>query len=82
MASQLSIGSVVRFTNPEDGQPDVGMLLAWEGGDLKIQNRDGVVYVAPSAVKTGGKSRKNRSSRRSSSRKSRRTNRVGARKTR
>lgn len=73
------IGQVIRFKNPEEGKPNVGKLLGIEGGDLKIQNRDGIVYVYPSDVISGGKrnSRKNRRNNRKShrnNRKSRRNN--------
>jgi hypothetical protein len=67
MASQIPIGGVVRFTNPNDGSPDVGKLLGFEGGDLKVMTRDGIIYVYPEDVLTGGrrKSRKFRKSRKS-----------------
>lgn len=71
------IGQVIRFKNPEDGKPNVGAFLGIVGGDLKIQNRDGIVYVYPSDVISGGKrnSRKNRRN----NRKSRRNNRKSRR---
>jgi len=67
----FQIGQVIRFKNPEDGRPNVGQLLGIAGGDLKIQNRDGIVYVYPSDVISGGKrkSRKNRRNNRKASRK-------------
>jgi len=69
-------GQVIRFKNPEDGKPNVGKLLGIMGGDLKIQNRDGIVYVDPSDVMSGGKkSRKNRRNNRKSRKASRRNKR-------
>jgi hypothetical protein len=76
----LKPGQVVRFKNPEDGMPDVGEFLGVVGGDLKIRNRDGIVYVPPSYVLRNNskdqKSRKNRRKNRKASRKaSRRSSR-------
>jgi len=68
MAANIPIGGIVRFINPNDGQPDVGRLDGWAGGDLKVLTRDGYVYVDTRSVMAGG--RKNRS----------RKNRKGSRK--
>lgn len=74
----FQIGQVIRFKNPEDGKPNVGQLLGIEGGDLKIQNRDGIVYVYPSDVISGGK-RNSRKNRRNSRKGTRRNNRKSRR---
>jgi hypothetical protein len=71
MASSLSVGDIVKFKNPNDGLIDIGKVMGLEGGDLKVQTRDGIVYVYPSDVIFGG--RRNRRSRRN--RKSRRNRR-------
>jgi len=74
----FQIGQVIRFINPEDGRPDVGAFLGIVGGDLKIQNRDGIVYVYPSDVISGGK-RKSRKNRRNNRKGTRRNNRKSRR---
>jgi hypothetical protein len=65
MASQIPIGGVVRFINPNGGGLDVGELLGFEGGDLKVMTKEGIIYVYPGDVLKGGrrKSRKSRKSR-------------------
>jgi hypothetical protein len=70
MAASIPIGGVVRFTNPNDGRPDVGQLQGWAGGDLVVMTRDGTVYVDPRSVMAGGRGRKNRN-RKNRSRKNR-----------
>jgi hypothetical protein len=71
-------GQVIRFKNPEDGKPNVGQFLGIEGGELKIQNRDGIVYVYLSDVISGGK-RNSRKNRRNNRKISRRNNRKSRR---
>jgi len=69
MAEQIKVGQMVRFMNPDTNTMDVGTLMGFEGGDLKVQTREGIVYVAPSAVRGGKRTRKNK---RKNHRKSRR----------
>jgi hypothetical protein len=83
MAASIPIGGVVRFTNPNDGRPDVGQLQGWAGGDLVVMTRDGIVYVDTRSVMAGGRrrNRKNRKGSRKANRKgSRKANRKGSRK--
>jgi len=75
MAASIPIGGVVRFTNPNDGRPDVGQLQGWAGGDLVVMTRDGIVYVDTRSVMAGGR-RRNRKNRKGS----RKANRKGSRK--
>lgn len=73
MAANIPIGSVVRFINPDTNTIDVGELKGFEGGDLKVMTREGIVYVDPSAVKRGGKrTRRNKSKKSKKSRRHRR----------
>ena len=79
--AHLKIGDVVKFTD-EYGSPDVGRLEGWAGGDLKVMTKEGIVFVDPRHVMSGGNksgknSRKNRSAKKSrKTRKNRKTRKT------
>lgn len=72
MAANLQIGQVVRFINPDDNTMDVGELKGFAGGELKVMTREGIVYVQPSALRGGKRTRKTKSKKNRKSRRNRR----------
>jgi hypothetical protein len=71
MTDNLQIGQVVRFINPDDNTMDVGELKGFEGGELKIMTREGLVYIERSALRGGKRTRKNKSKKNRKSRRNR-----------
>ena len=68
----MQVGQMVRFLNPDTNTIDVGEIKALEGGDLKVMTREGIVYVEPSAIRGGKRTRKSKSKKHRKSRRNRR----------